>query len=226
MTTALPLPLPAPVLILLRHGNTFRAGETPVMVGAKTDLPLTEEGEAQAHASADFLTTALAKVPPAGIVAGPLLRTRRFAEMLSERLGTAWQVDERLRELDYGAWEGLSSALIVERFGAEGLAAWENQGIFPEDAGWNPPFAEVSSLVRSFLAERHAALTAVPPSEKPPTSIAVTSNGLLRVIYALVTGKAPGTQAKVRTGGLCALAPESGGAWSIVVWNRATPNPK
>ena len=31
-------------LILARHGNTFEAGETPVWVGAREDLPLTARG--------------------------------------------------------------------------------------------------------------------------------------------------------------------------------------
>ena len=29
--------------MIVRHGNTFRAGETPTRVGARTDLPLVEE---------------------------------------------------------------------------------------------------------------------------------------------------------------------------------------
>ena len=30
-------------LIIARHGNTFRKGETPTRVGGRTDLPLVEE---------------------------------------------------------------------------------------------------------------------------------------------------------------------------------------
>ena len=30
-------------LIIARHGNTFRPGETPTRVGSRTDLPLVEE---------------------------------------------------------------------------------------------------------------------------------------------------------------------------------------
>ena len=31
--------------MIVRHGNTFRAGETPTRVGARTDLPLVERNE-------------------------------------------------------------------------------------------------------------------------------------------------------------------------------------
>ena len=34
-------------LIIARHGNTFRPGETPTRVGARTDLPLVEEERAR-----------------------------------------------------------------------------------------------------------------------------------------------------------------------------------
>ena len=38
--------------MIVRHGNTFRAGETPTRVGARTDLPLVEEERAR---SADVI---------------------------------------------------------------------------------------------------------------------------------------------------------------------------
>jgi probable phosphoglycerate mutase len=44
-----------PRLILIRHGNTFEAGQKAVWVGARSDLPLTMAGEAQAHAAAQYV---------------------------------------------------------------------------------------------------------------------------------------------------------------------------
>ena len=35
-------------LILVRHGNTFEAGQKCVKVGSKTDMPLTAQGLRQA----------------------------------------------------------------------------------------------------------------------------------------------------------------------------------
>jgi len=38
------------MFVIVRHGNTFAPGETPRRIGARTDLPLTPGGEAQAQA--------------------------------------------------------------------------------------------------------------------------------------------------------------------------------
>ena len=40
-------------LVIVRHGNTFRAGETPTRVGARTDLPLVEEERARSAGRCD-----------------------------------------------------------------------------------------------------------------------------------------------------------------------------
>lgn len=44
-------------LILVRHGNTFDAGQTPTQVGARTDLSLTDQGRNQAHYFARYLAS-------------------------------------------------------------------------------------------------------------------------------------------------------------------------
>ncbi|MGA3882329.1 histidine phosphatase family protein, partial [Bacillus pumilus] len=38
------------MFVIVRHGNTFAAGEPPRRIGARTDLPLTAQGQAQAEA--------------------------------------------------------------------------------------------------------------------------------------------------------------------------------
>ena len=55
-------------LILARHGNTFGPGDTPVWVGAREDLPLTDKGRVQ---SIQFgLALKEAGITPARIIAG------------------------------------------------------------------------------------------------------------------------------------------------------------
>ena len=49
-----------------------------------------------------------AQLPPVGrIVSSPLIRCLRLAEGLAAALRLDLTVDARLRELDFGAWEGL-----------------------------------------------------------------------------------------------------------------------
>lgn len=203
-------------LLLFRHGNTFEAGAVPVRVGARTDLPLTAKGESQAAAAADFVKMG---GRPVGIVkAGPLQRTRRMAEIIAVPLGMTVEEDPRLREIDYGLWEGLSDEAIAEKFGPEALDAWEYEGIWPEAAAWTPAREEIEAQLRAFLEEEHAALCA-----EDKDRVAVTSNGILRLLHPLVaTQPVNWPETKVKTGHFCALAPR-GAIWGIETWNMAPP---
>src|SRR5690349_24976536 len=78
----------------------------------KTDAPLTDTGVRQAVAAAKRLA-------PAGIdaiVASPLQRTVRTAEEVAAVTGIPVLTDERFRETDFGAWEGLTFAEARERW--------------------------------------------------------------------------------------------------------------
>ncbi len=198
-----------PKLILIRHGNTFEAGQTPVWVGARTDMPLTATGEAQAEAAARAVAC---DAPFAAIIAGPLQRTRRTAAIIAASSGQEVHVDDRLREIDYGQWEGLSNDAIAQRFGAAVLEPWEKQGVWPEGMGWSPSLAALRMSLTAFLDEQRRAL-----ATDATTRLAVTSNGILRIVHALVGGG--DAAAKVKTGHICVLEPEGEG-WRVVVWNQ------
>ena len=89
--------------LLIRHGQTVHSVER--RFSGASDPPLTDLGEAQARATARRLA-AFASAEPA-VVSSPLRRASRTAELIAKALGTQPQVDERLRETDFGAWEGL-----------------------------------------------------------------------------------------------------------------------
>lgn len=212
-------------LLLARHGNTFAPGEPARRVGARTDLPLVAEGRAQAERLAAQL--AAEGIVPARIVAGPLARTREFAAILAARLGGTVALDDRLRELDYGTWEGLEDAAIAAR-DAAALAAWERRLEWPAAAGWGEGEATVLARLRGVLDDAAAG---------PLPLLAVTSNGILRLLRRLIEGPPPaGEGYKVRTGALCRLrrAPDPAGArpdglrpgaggWHIAAWDERPP---
>jgi broad specificity phosphatase PhoE len=102
-----------PLVILCRHGNTFERGDKVVMVGAREDLPLTARGVEQAQELAEVL--AARNIVPSRIIAGPLQRTRVFAENVQvvTKSSAVIEIDSRLIEFDYGAWSGLSNEEIV-----------------------------------------------------------------------------------------------------------------
>lgn len=67
----------------------------------RTDLTLAEPAEAGATA-----LIAAAGVPVERIVSSPLSHAHTVARIVADRTGAALHVDDRLREMDFGTWEG------------------------------------------------------------------------------------------------------------------------
>ncbi len=204
------------LLLLARHGNTFEQGETAVWVGARTDLPLTAKGREQAAA----LGAGLAPIGPRikRIVSGPLRRTREHAGILARALNfePPVEIDERLREIDYGLWEGKSAQEIEAFGGGAELAAWNERGVWPSSPAWSPS-AETITANAAALAQDLAAAT--PAGD---AALLVTSNGVLKFFLKLVPGAFESAEhgaLKVATGHCCALTWEAGG-WKVAFWNR------
>ncbi len=205
------------LLLLARHGNTFDHGDKVVWVGARTDLPLTAKGREQAAALGEGLQPIKSAIKR--IVSGPLKRTQEHASIAARRLGIERpvEIDERLREIDYGLWEAKTTSEIQALGSADELAAWDKSGVWPKSPGWSPPQMAVSAHVAK-LAQGFA--TSLDEGE---AALIVTSNGILKFFLKLVPGAfedmaARGTL-KVSTGHYCALACEAG-AWKVVFWNR------
>ncbi|WP_138511210.1 histidine phosphatase family protein [Maricaulis alexandrii] len=194
-------------ILLARHGNTFGPGDTPVWVGAKEDLPLVESGEAQARALGEAL--AEAGLTPSRIICGPLKRTRRAAGIVAELTGYSGSetIDERLKEIDYGSWGGKSNDEIIAEFGQEALDCWDKQHRRPPGADWSPSEAELEAN----------ALAAMTDAAAEDLTLVITSNGVLRYMYAALTG--PEAAAKVKTGHICA-ARFDGEAGERLFWNE------
>jgi len=95
-----------PAVLLIRHGETewSRSGQHT----SSTDLPLLPEGRERAHA----LGRRLAGRNFALVLSSPLLRARETLELVGP--GEPVQVTDDLRELDYGSYEGRTTAEIRE----------------------------------------------------------------------------------------------------------------
>ncbi|NMD54957.1 histidine phosphatase family protein [Tsukamurella conjunctivitidis] len=89
-------------LILLRHG------QTPASVGrlysGRGNPSLTDLGREQAAAAAELLRGTEIDA----ILSSPLDRARQTADAVNADRGLAVEVEDRLIETDFGAWEGLS----------------------------------------------------------------------------------------------------------------------
>jgi broad specificity phosphatase PhoE len=106
----------APQLWLLRHGATAwaRAGRHT----GRTDLPLLPEGEEEARSLAPLLTRQSFRA----VLSSPLQRARRTCELAG--LGERAELCDDLREWDYGAYEGITTAEI--RRTVPGWTVWSH----------------------------------------------------------------------------------------------------
>jgi broad specificity phosphatase PhoE len=105
-------------IFLVRHGET--EWNRARRYQGWSDSPLTPLGVAQAGAIGRRLA-ALPEAATAAIVASPIGRARRTAEIIAECLGRTAPplLDERLREISLGSWDGLDRREVRSRFGAE-----------------------------------------------------------------------------------------------------------
>lgn len=140
-------------VLLIRHGET--AGESSVRYHGSNDVPLSDLGRSQIRALAPLL----AGCSPAAVWHSPLVRAAESAAILAESL--AWPrsrlvADHQLREISFGACEGLSGPEIA----AAHPGFWQAHSAgrataFPE----GEPFADFAVRVRAAIARLVAAST-------------------------------------------------------------------
>jgi broad specificity phosphatase PhoE len=107
--------MPTPTIYYIRHGETSWNAEGRLQ-GAR-DIPLNDLGRTQAAAAGGILADLLAcdghdkaRIP---FVASPLGRARSTMELVRDALRLPpheYAVDDRLREIGYGQWEGSTLA--------------------------------------------------------------------------------------------------------------------
>ncbi len=192
-------------LFIVRHGNTFDAGDVVTRVGGRTDLSLSVSGRAQAEALATHFVDG--GVAFASARTSPLKRTRATAEAILSAQADAPELETALflREIDYGPDENKPEDEVVARVGADALAAWESDGVPPQ--GWRmDPDALVGNWQQLFAKLDGAG----------GEHLIVTSNGIAR--FALKAAGADGRDLKLKTGayGVIELAD---GAASVSDWN-------
>ncbi|MFD9126254.1 bifunctional RNase H/acid phosphatase [Kitasatospora sp. NPDC059571] len=107
-------------LVMLRHGETALTPQKRFSGSGGTDPELSEKGRWQAERAAEALA---ARGTVQAVVSSPMQRTRQTAEAVARRLGLEVRIEDGLRELDFGAWEGLTFAEVQQQY-PEDLDAW------------------------------------------------------------------------------------------------------
>jgi len=97
-------------IYLVRHGQTVWNEEGRLC--GSSDVPLSDEGLAQARK----LAARLKDIGIAAIYSSPLLRARQTAEEIAAYHRVEVRIEPDLREIDYGDWEGLKVADVLEQF--------------------------------------------------------------------------------------------------------------
>lgn len=135
-------------VICWRHGRT--EWNVAGRVQGQTDIPLDEVGRRQAEEAA----ARLAALAPSRIVSSDLSRAADTARALARRVGLEVQTDPRLRELAFGAREGLTWQESWERF-PDQMKAW-SEGDETQIAGAETHAqagARLDAALRDYLTE-------------------------------------------------------------------------
>ncbi|MEC4576363.1 bifunctional RNase H/acid phosphatase [Streptomyces virginiae] len=157
--------------VLLRHGETALTPQKRFSGSGGSDPELSPAGRRQAAAVAEALA---ARGTVQTVISSPLLRCRETAQAVADRLGLDVTVEQGLREVDFGAWEGLTFAEVQERF-PDDLQAWLDS---PKAAptGGGESFAAATrriSATRDRLLAEHAGRTVLLVTHVTPVKILV-----------------------------------------------------
>jgi len=160
-------------LFAIRHGATEYSRDRR-FTGSR-DIPLTTEGRLQAEAVAQ----ALAGNPVAAVYTSPLERARVCADLIAKPHRLEPRVEPDLREMSFGAWEGLGGGEL--RPGD--AAAWRMTPHLVTSPG-GESLGAVASRVRATLDRLIAA-------HAGQTAIVVTHAVVVRLIVLAALGLGP-----------------------------------
>jgi len=158
-------------ILLARHGETDWNAERRWQ--GHTDRPLNERGRGQAGALAERLEETSLEA----VWSSDLRRARDTAAVVAERQGVGLKTTADLREVNVGAWAGLTRSEAETRF-PEAFAQWKAGFVGWEDGETYEELSErvVRALLR--IAEEH-----------PTRPVLVVSHGgCIRAIHAAALG--------------------------------------
>ncbi len=166
--------MPAPVYIV-RHGQTDWNAEFRLQ--GQADIDLNDLGRRQAAENGRSLARLIAEPQLFDFVASPMARTRHTMELLRgamELEPAAYRVDERLKELNFGDWQGYTAeeleALHPGSTRERELAKWDFR-----------PAGEGAESYQMLLERVEPVFRAL---QGP--AVCVTHGGVIRALFRLV----------------------------------------
>ncbi len=111
---------PLTTLILVRHGRTPLTEAHKISGGMGDDPSLSELGRQDAEAVATLVAgfgqqSTFAHIPtPTAVVSSPMNRTAQTAKAIAAKLGLSVELEENLREISFGDWDGHTNEQVAE----------------------------------------------------------------------------------------------------------------
>lgn len=115
------------------------------------DVPLSDTGRAQAEALGRYLASLPGGERPTAVLSSPFARALTTAQLATADLDVRVRTDERLRERDFGAFDGMTRAGIREQFPDEARRR-DLLGKFYYRPPGGESWADVALRIRSLLA--------------------------------------------------------------------------
>jgi broad specificity phosphatase PhoE len=140
-----------PTIYFIRHGETDWHLEGRLQ--GQKDIPLNDLGRVQAEEAGRRLRELVPNAEDLDFVASPMTRTRETMERLRATLGlhpTSYRLDDRLVELTFGAWEGMTWK-EVRKAEPQAAAARERDKWGYAPPGGGESYAMLADRVRPIL---------------------------------------------------------------------------
>jgi broad specificity phosphatase PhoE len=158
--------VPGPSAIwLVRHGESegnvadaqaHEAGAGRLKLDVRDpDVPLSDTGRGQAEALGRWMATLPENERPTAALSSPFTRALSTAELATGEIGLSVRADERLRERDFGAFDGMTGTGIREEYPAEAERR-DLLGKFYYRPPGGESWADVALRVRALLATEGA----------------------------------------------------------------------
>jgi probable phosphoglycerate mutase len=163
-------------ILLVRHGATVLSAED--RFAGSTDVELSDEGRRQARGLAQRLATQAVNA----VYASPMKRTRETAAIASPPAKLEARIEDGLREIDHGRWEGLTRKEVEARF-AEEYDSWE------EDPFTFAPEGGESGL--SVIARALPVLRSIVVRHPGETVLVVSHKATIRLVLSSLLGIEP-----------------------------------
>ncbi|HLM64559.1 MAG TPA: histidine phosphatase family protein [Acidimicrobiales bacterium] len=201
-------------LILLRHGRTAWS-DRQVFTG-QVDVPLSDDGRAQARAAA----RRLAAFRPDLVLSSDLRRATDTARAVGAASGARVAEDPRLREERLGGWEGLTRHEVAQLYPRE-YARWRVHHLAASANREGMPAVATRAL--DAIGE---ALDALPG--RAPTLVAVTHlNTALALTGRLLglAGRGLVAVGSLRPGAFSVLVQQESGGWTLCAHDVGVNDP-